>query len=154
MSVSKDGTMNMTKGSAVKLLIIFAIPMMIGNIFQQLYNVADSIVVGKLIGADALAAIGATGSITFLFFALCNGIGSGGGIITAQCFGSGNVSQVKSCIVNTAYIMIAFPLIVGSIAFFLSGPLLRLLETPEEIMDDALLYTRLMCVGLGEYGGQ
>lgn len=148
MSVSKDGTMNMTEGSAVKLLIIFAIPMMIGNIFQQLYNVADSIVVGKLIGADALAAIGATGSITFLFFALCNGIGSGGGIITAQCFGSGNVSQVKSCIVNTAYIMIAFPLIVGSIAFFLSGPLLRLLETPEEIMDDALLYTRLMCVGL------
>lgn len=148
MSVSKDGTMNMTEGSAVKLLIIFAIPMMIGNIFQQLYNVADSIVVGKLIGADALAAIGATGSITFLFFALCNGIGSGGGIITAQCFGSGNVGQVKSCIVNTAYIMIAFPLIVGSIAFFLSGPLLRLLETPEEIMDDALLYTRLMCVGL------
>lgn len=64
--------MDMTEGSAVKLLIIFAIPMMIGNIFQQLYNVADSIVVGKLIGADALAAIGATGSITFLFFALCH----------------------------------------------------------------------------------
>ena len=67
-------TTDMTVGSPVKHLILFAIPALIGNIFQQIYNLADSIIVGKFIGANALAAEGATASITFLFFALCNGI--------------------------------------------------------------------------------
>ena len=144
----KENTMNMTVGSPIRLLIVFAIPMMIGNIFQQLYNVVDSIIVGRLVGAQALAAIGATNSITFLFFALCNGIGSGGGVITSQQFGKGDTSQVKSCIANTGYIMVAFPLIVGTAAFFLAKPLLLLLQTPEDIMLDAVRYTRIMCVGL------
>lgn len=70
----------MTEGNPVALIIQFSIPMLIGNLFQQLYNLVDSIIVGQFVGADALAAIGATGSVTFLFFALCNGIGIGGGI--------------------------------------------------------------------------
>lgn len=138
----------MTEGSPIRLLIVFAIPMMIGNIFQQFYNVVDSVIVGRLVGADALAAIGATGSVTFLFFALCNGIGSGGGIITSQFFGRGDTGLVKSCIANTAYIMIAFPAVVGVAAFFLTEPLLRLLQTPEDILGDAVVYMRVMCVGL------
>ena len=77
----KDLTVDMTKGSTVKHILLFSLPALIGNIFQQIYNLADSIIVGRGVGADALAAVGATGSITFLFFALCNGIGSGGGII-------------------------------------------------------------------------
>ncbi len=93
----------MTEGNPVALIIQFSIPMLIGNLFQQLYNLVDSIIVGQFVGADALAAIGATGSVTFLFFALCNGIGSGGGIITSQFFGKGNVKEIKSCIVNTGY---------------------------------------------------
>lgn len=138
----------MTEGSPVRHIITFAIPMMIGNIFQQFYNVVDSVIVGRLVGANALAAIGATSSITFLFFALCNGIGSGGGIITAQCFGRGDTDRVKSCIANTAYIMLIFPLVVGIIAVFLAEPILILLDTPENIMADALMYIRLMCAGL------
>ncbi len=144
----KEKTMNMTEGSPVKLLILFAIPMMIGNIFQQFYNLVDSIVVGQLVGGDALGAIGTTSSITFLFFALCNGIGSGGGIITSQYFGRGDIKRVKSCIVNTAYIMLVFPILVGGVAFFLSEPLLLLLNTPEGMMGDALIYIRVMCIGL------
>lgn len=144
----KDKTLNMTEGSPVRLLILFAIPMLVGNIFQQLYNVVDSVIVGRLVGADALAAIGATGSVSFLFFALCNGIGAGGGVITSQSFGSGDTSQVKSCIANTAYIMIVFPIIVGVIAFGGAGSLMRLLQTPEEIFRDALIYLQIMCVGL------
>lgn len=140
--------MNMTEGSPVRQLIVFAIPMMIGNIFQQLYNVVDSAIVGRLVGADALAAIGVTGSITFLFFALCNGIGSGGGIVTSQYFGDGNTQLVKKCIANVAYIMLIFPLVVGTIAFFLTEPLLRLLETPENVMADASTYMKVMCIGL------
>ncbi|MCQ2483561.1 MAG: MATE family efflux transporter [Clostridia bacterium] len=146
--MSKDNNVDMTIGNPVSLIVRFAIPMMIGNIFQQLYNLVDSVVVGQFVGSSALAAIGATNSINFLFFALCNGIGSGGGIITSQCFGAGDDSQVKKSISNTAYLMIAFPVVIGAVSFFLVGPLLKLLETPETIMSDALIYARLMCIGL------
>lgn len=143
-----SNTLNMTEGSPIKLLLIFSAPMFIGNIFQQLYNIVDSIIVGKLIGTNALAAITVTGSVTFLFFAICNGIGSGGGIITSQCFGMGDTKMVKRCITNTGYIMVVFPLIVGFIAYALAGPLLVLLETDPEIMGDALSYMQIMCLGL------
>ncbi len=138
----------MTEGNPVSLIIMFSIPMLIGNLFQQLYNLVDSVIVGQFVGSDALASIGATNSVTFLFFALCNGIGNGGGIITSQFFGKGSKNEVKSCIANTAYIMLVFPLTVGITALFLSKPLLLLLDTPEEILPDALSYLRIMCVGI------
>ena len=94
-------TLNMTAGNPTRLLLGFAIPMLIGNLFQQVYNLADSIIVGKGVGANALAAVGATNSISFLFFALCNGIGSGGGIITAQQFGAGNEEPPTRYIVGS-----------------------------------------------------
>ena len=144
----KENTLNMTEGSPSRLLIKFAIPMMIGNIFQQLYNLVDSIIVGRVVGAQALAAIGATNSLTFFFFALCNGIGSGGGIITSQFFGAGDKRLVKGCIANVAYIMVIFPAIVGILAFILARPLLLVLNTPEDILSQAILYTRIMCIGL------
>jgi len=138
----------MTEGNTTSLLIRFSIPMLIGNLFQQLYNIVDSVIVGKLVGADALAAVGVTGPMAFFFFALCNGIGGGGGIVTSQCFGSNDTKDVKSCITNVGYIMVIFPFVVGIIAFFLSGSLLRLLGTPEDIFDDAFVYLRILCVGL------
>ena len=100
----KSGMMLMTEGNPVSLILLFSVPMLIGNLFQQVYNLVDSVIVGRYVGADALAAIGATTSVTFLFFALCNGIGTGGGIITSQHFGRKDESAVKSCIVNTGYI--------------------------------------------------
>lgn len=144
----KDNVLKMTEGNPVRLLVVFAIPMMIGNIFQQLYNVVDSVIVGQLIGKDALAAIGATGSITFFFFALCNGIGAGGGVITSQYFGKDDTTLVKKCLVNVAYIMVIFPVVVGTLAFILTRPLLLLLQTPEDVLDEAVLYMKVMCVGL------
>ena len=138
----------MTQGNTVRLLLTFSVPMLIGNIFQQLYNLADSVIVGQLIGADALASIGATASITFFFFALCNGTGSAGGIVTSQFFGEGNDSKVKNCIVNTAFIMIVVPLVIGTIAFFCAGPILKLLNTPQNILADATAYMKIMCLNL------
>ena len=129
----KDTTINMTEGSIVKLILRFSIPLLIGNIFQQLYNFADSVIVGKFISADALAAIGATASISFLFFALCNGFAAGGGILVAQSFGRGEKNEVKNTIANTGYVMIIFPFIVGFVSFFLSKPILILLKTPSEV---------------------
>lgn len=144
----KTRILNMTEGNPTKLLLQFSIPMLIGNLFQQLYNLVDSIVVGKLIGPDALAAIGATSSITFFFFAICNGFGSGGGIITSQLFGAGENDRIKRCIVNCGYIMIVVPLIIGLISIAVAAPLLNLLETPAEIFDDALFYMKIMCGGV------
>lgn len=144
----KDSTMNMTTGNTVKLLLIFSLPMLIGNIFQQLYNLADSVIVGQLVGSDALAAIGATNSLTFLFFALCNGFGSGGGIIVSQSFGRGDIAEVKNCIANTGYIMIILPFIVGTTEFFLSGATLKLLNTPDKVFAEANAYLKIMSIGL------
>ena len=81
-------TMNMTEGKPLRLLSVFALPLLIGNLFQQAYNLADSMIVGRMLGANALAAVGATGSISFLFFSIFNGISGGCGIVTAQFFGA------------------------------------------------------------------
>ena len=148
MKKMRTAMLNMTDGNPTSLLIKFSIPMLIGNLFQQLYNLVDSVIVGQFVGSEALAAIGATGSATFMFFALCNGIGNGGGIITSQSFGRGDRKEVKSCIVNTAFIMLIFPLIIGVAAFLLSGPLLKLLDTPENVFADSLSYMRIMCIGI------
>lgn len=145
---TREKVMNMTVGNPVSLLIKFAIPMMIGNIFQQLYNLVDSVIVGRLVGSNALAAIGATSSVTFMFFALCNGIGSGGGIVTSQYFGSNNKNLVKQSLANIAYIMIVFPIVVGTVAYIATEPLLHLLGTPEEIMEDAVTYMHISCIGM------
>lgn len=144
----KDYTVNMTEGSPVKHILVFCLPMLLGNIFQQVYNLADSIIVGQLVGANALAAIGAQGSIGFFFIALCNGFGTGGGILVSQSFGEGYVSKIKNCIANTGYIMVLLPLIVGTASFFSAPLLLKMLSTPDNIMDDAVIYLQLSSIGI------
>ena len=144
----RSRTVNMTEGNVVAHIVKFALPMFVGNLFQQLYNLVDSIVVGRFVGADGLAAVGATGSVTFLFFALCNGIGNGGGIITSQFFGTRDDTNVRKTMVNTAYIMAVMSLSVGAVAYILTGPILRLLNTPDKIITDSITYMQLQCIGL------
>jgi len=144
----KSFTTDMTQGNTIKHLLLFSLPALIGNVFQQIYNLADSIIVGRLVGSDALAAVGASSSITFLFFALCNGIGSGGGIIASQYFGAHEEDKVKNCIVNTGLIMLVIPLVFGSLGYAFAPLLLRILDTPVDIMADSTMYIRYMCIGL------
>ena len=139
---------DMTQGNPTKHLLLFALPTLIGNIFQQIYNLADSIIVGRFVGPNAFAAVGATGAITFLFFALCNGIGGGGGIVVSQFYGAHEDSNVKKCIINTGFIMLLVPIFFGVIGFIAAPQFLLLLGTPENIIADAITYTRYMCVGL------
>lgn len=139
---------DMTHGNPTKHLLVFSMPTLIGNIFQQIYNLADSIIVGRFVGAEAFAAIGATSSITFLFFALCNGIGSGGGIVVSQFYGAHEEDNVKKCIINTGVIMLIVPLVIGSLGLLLAPQFLTLLQTPSAILSDATVYIRYMCVGL------
>ena len=151
-NVARTRTMNMSQGRPMKLLALFAIPLLIGNLFQQAYNLADSIIVGQFIGAGALAAVGATGSITFLFFSVCNGISSGGGIATAQYFGAGDDERVRRAIVNSAYIMITTSIFMGVVAYALTPAALRLMGTPEDILPDAITYMRMMCISVPMIG--
>ena len=146
--MTRDNTLNMTQGSPLRLLIRFSIPMLIGNLFQQAYNLADSVIVGRLLGSGALAAVGATGSVTFLFFSVCNGIGSGGGIITSQYYGASQEEKVKRAIINSAYLMLFSALVMGLLAFLAAPSVLRLMGTPADILDDAVTYMRVACISV------
>ena len=143
-----NSTVNMTHGNPTGLLLRFAIPMLIGNIFQQLYTLADSVIVGQFLGANALAAIGSTGSVTYLFFSVCNGISSGSSVVTSQYFGAGDDANTKRAIANAAYIMFTTALVMGIAAYLAAPGLLALMATPIEIRADATLYMRMSCIGV------
>ena len=144
----RSKTIDMTTGGVVGHIVKFAIPMLIGNLFQQLYNLVDSVIVGRYVGAEALAAVGATASVTFLFFAICNGIGNGGGIVASQKFGYGNKVAVRRTIANTAYIMLTMAVVVGAVAYVATEPLLIFLDTPSTILSDSVIYMHMNCIGL------
>ena len=139
---------DMTKGNTTKLLLEFSLPMLVGNIFQQLYNLVDSAIVGRFVGADALAAVGSTGSLSFLFFSFCIGVGNGGGITASKYFGAKDEQRVKKVIVNSAYMMLVASLLMALLGFVLSAPILRLLDTPNDIITISTQYLRIMCLGI------
>ena len=138
-----NSTMNMTEGRPLALLSVFALPLLIGNLFQQAYNLADSMIVGRMLGADALAAVGATGSISFLFFSIFNGISGGCGIITAQFFGARKDAQVCKAIANSAYITLTSSMLTAVTAFLMVPTVLSWMGTPPEILPDAITYMRM-----------
>ncbi len=144
----KSYVKDMTEGNPTGLLLSFMLPMVVGNVFQQLYNMVDSMIVGKYVGADALAAVGATGSLNFLIFSLCGGMSNGIGVIISQYFGAGNGENVKKAIANAVYIMLACASFMGIIGFVTARPLLAMLNTPENILNDSALYMRIMCIGV------
>ncbi len=139
---------DMTVGNPTGLLLSFMLPMVIGNIFQQFYSMVDSIIVGQYVGADALAAVGATSSLNFLFFSLCGGMSNGIGIVISQQFGAGRDEGVKKAIANAAYIMLTVGIAMGLLGMVLSRPVLRFLNTPENILDQAVLYMQITCAGV------
>ena len=141
-------TRDMTKGSVFPLIFAFMFPMMLGNIFQQFYNIVDTIIAGKYIDANALAAVGSTGHITNLFFALGNGLATGIGIVVSQFFGSGDNRGVRKTITNAFFMVGGTSVLVGVLGALLARPILvYALRTPEEILDDAVIYMSVTCIG-------
>ncbi len=140
-------TKSMTEGSEFRIIIGFTLPLLLGNLFQQFYNIVDSVIVGQYLGKNALAAVGATGSMTFLFYTLCLGLGAGTGILISQHFGAGNDQTVKKLIANSAYVILFFGIILTVVGITLAPVLLHLLETPDTIFDDAVGYMRIACAG-------
>ena len=147
--MSKVSTMtNMTTGSPAKHILRFALPLLIGNLFQQLYNMVDSIVVGNYVGSEALAAVGTCGSTNFLFFSLSSGLAIGIGVITAQYYGAGDEKGVRSTIANSFYVLMAAAGVVSILGFLLTPFILGLLKVPDGIMASSTLYLRTTCLGI------
>ena len=131
---------SMISGNPAKELIIFAIPMILGNLFQQFYNIADSVIVGKFLGPDALAAVGASNSITTLFVMVAIGTGIGCSVIISQLFGAGRMKDVKSSISTALIAIFAFSLILSTIGFMLSGNILKWMHTPSDVYELSLIH--------------
>ncbi len=136
---------DMTSGNEIMLLIKFTIPMLLGNLFQQFYNLADTVIVGQFGGEYGLASIGAVGSVNFLFFSLCMGMGAGVGIMISQNFGAGKDEYVKKIVGNSIYITLVAGILMSVASVVLARPILTIMNTPEECMADALLYMRIVC---------
>lgn len=143
--MDKNYVCDMTKGNAAGLLLRFAFPMLIGNIFQQFYNMADSIIVGKFVSSNALGAVGSVGSLNFMFFSLCMGLGAGLGVLISQYFGAGEDEYVKKIIANAAYITVAAGMLMSLCGIICAKPILRIMNTPQENFADALIYMRIVC---------
>ena len=138
----------MTNGGVLGHILRFTVPLLIGNLFQQLYNLVDSLVVGNYVGEQALAAVGTCGSMNFLFFSLCSGLAVGIGIIVAQFFGAKNEKKVKETIANSYYIIVTASIFVSVLGILLAPALLRMLNTPDHIIGDSILYMRTTCFGI------
>lgn len=139
---------DMTVGNPVGHIIRFALPLLLGNLFQQLYNMVDSIVVGNYVGADALAAVGACGSMNFLFFSLSSGLAIGIGIIVAQFFGAGDEKNLRNTIANSIYVLAGAAVLVSLIGIIFTPAILRLLQTPDATIGDSITYMRTTCAGI------
>lgn len=146
--MKKTTTTDMTTGSPARHILTFALPLLIGNLFQQLYNMVDSVVVGNFVGKNALAAVGTCGSMSFLFFSLSSGLAIGIGIIVSQYYGAKDEQQVRNTIANSIYVLVTAALAVSILGILLTPALLRLLQTPEHILGDAVIYLRTTCVGI------
>lgn len=139
---------DLTKGKPLRLLLGFCAPLLIGNLFQQFYNMVDSIIVGKFIGKDALAAVGSTGSLNFLIIGFVLGMCSGFCIPVAQYFGEGDEARVRGCVANAVYLSAAITVMLTAATMLGTRPLLELMQTPENIIDDAYAYIVVIFAGI------
>ena len=140
--------LDMTKGSPSKLITKFIIPIIIGNIFQQLYSMVDTIIVGRFIGVDALAAVGATGSVSFLILGFTQGLTTGFTVLTAQRFGAGDREGMRKSIGSAAILSVIVTIVMTAVSMAGMDSLLRVMNTPEDIFDMTKEYIMIICAGI------
>lgn len=140
--------LDMTKGSPFKLIWKFIIPVILGNVFQQFYNMVDTIIVGRCVGIDALAAVGATGTISFLILGFANGLTTGFTVITAQKFGAGDYDGVKVSVVNALMLTGCVALVMTLVSNAGLPWLLHTMNTPDTIYEMSYTYIVTICRGM------
>lgn len=139
---------DMTSGSPARLILAFSIPLLIGNIFQQLYSMVDTIIVGRFLGVPALAAVGSTGSLSFLVLGFVMGITSGFSVLAAQRFGAGDERGLRHFVAMSVYLGLIISIILTVLTICLTKPMLRIMNTPEDIFYDAAIYIIIIFAGI------
>lgn len=141
-------TKDLTEGRPLKLILGFAVPVMFGLLFQQFYNMVDTMIVGKILGEDALAAVGATGSINFLVIGFCCGICNGFAIPVAQEFGAKKDSNLRRTVANSGWLCVIFAVIMTIVTVFFCRQILELMRTPKEIIERSYSYIVVIFIGI------
>ena len=144
---SMTNSRDMTQGGVTEHIVRFTLPLLGGNLLQQTYNIVDTAIVGNVLGDDSLAAVGATGSITYLFYTLCIGLSIGAGVIISQLFGAGDIKRLRTAVFNSAVVTAVFGTVISIAAAVLAEPVLRALNVPENLLSEAVLYMRIACGG-------
>lgn len=141
-------TKDMTSGSPMKLIIGFSIPLLFGNLFQQFYNLVDTLIVGRFLGVDALAAVGSTGSLNFLIIGFCMGVCNGFAIPLAHKFGAGDYRGLRAFMMNSVYLSVVFAAVMSVATVVFCRPILQLMQTPDDIIDQAYNYIVIIFIGI------
>ena len=144
----KSAQSDMTSGSPMKIILWFTLPIFIGNVFQQFYNMADAVIVGKFVGNNALAAVGSTGTIMFLINGFVIGMTAGFTVLTAQKFGAGDERGIRKSVTGAAWLSLIVGLILTAAFMVFMKPLLTLMNTPADIFDDAYAYIMIISGGI------
>ncbi len=144
MAVTRD----MTKGSPLKIILTFAVPILLGSLLQQTYNLVDSMVVGRYIGTDAFGATSAAGTLMFLFVSVLIGVGSGAGIIISQLYTQKEYERLHTAFSTTIIALTALTVIISTVCIIFTKDLLTLMRVDKLILDDATTYLRIIMLGL------
>ena len=139
---------DLTRGNPLKQLLLFSLPILLGNLFQQLYSMVDTVIVGRYLGEHAMAAVGSTGSVQFFILGFVQGTSSGFAIRTAQAFGAGDHTLVKRSVRACMILSIALAVVMTALSVPFLNPLLRFMKTPDELLPDAVLYIQIICGGM------
>lgn len=145
---TNGSTLLMTEGNIWKLLIVFSIPLILGNLLQQMYNTADSIIVGNFVGSNGLAAVGSGTALINLIIAFAQGAAVGAGVVVSQYLGANKKEQIKISVHTSMCIAIILGVILSLLGVFLSPTLLEMMKTPKEVFKDSALYLQIFCGGL------
>ena len=147
MKISRKDTLDMTKGSPVRVLFLFGVPVILSNLFQQLYNLIDSFIVGNYLGADALAAVGLAGTITAVMVQMASGLALGASVVIAQYFGAGKKEKIRVCMTTICLFSVGVGLLVTLGAELFAREILVIVKTPPEILTDSVKYLTIYLWG-------
>ena len=147
-SKRKSGTTDLTVGKPLFQILRFALPLVLGTLFQQLYSFADTVIVGRCLGTDALGAVGTTYSLNFLILGFVQGACVGFGIPVAETFGAKDKGGLRKYLFNGALLCVVLSVVITISTTLMAGPLLQLIHTPEELYADAVLYIRILFLGI------
>lgn len=146
--VGKIMTKDLTSGSPLKVILLFSLPLVLGNLFQQFYALADTIIVGRFCGVSALASVGATGSVNYLILGFVIGVCNGFAIPIAQLFGARDYKDLRRHVANAAWLCMAASVVLTISTVALTRPMMQLMQTPDDIIDGAVIYIGWIFAGI------